>query len=266
MRIIHNISLSANEHKRGEFLKAGVALSHGFSTFKIDEADPRWNDIKALSAKYRACDIAATKFTASELDDAEFLSVEPTWHHGYPMPDDDRGFLSATFDLTNYCENCGIGKKQAAPFRVKKLPVWGNKGILQLNWIFDEYFVKPEVWSDIFNHFGVENRPVVLHKTEEVASSVVQLDNQELANLNLDGFPYEQCSYCARTKYLPVTRGFFPRPVKATTHLFRSREYFGSGANAFQMVVISNLLYKKIRDGGVRGADFKPCTTWQSSE
>ena len=258
MRIIHNISLSAREGERAEFLNAGVALPLGFTTFKIDEADPRWSDIKALVVKYRASDIAATTFAASELDEAEFLGVEPTWHYGYPMPDDDRGFLSATFDLTNYCEHCGIGKKQVAPFRIKRAPVWKKKSIFQLNWIFDEYFVKREVWSTIFDPFGIANRPVVLNKTGEEVPSVLQLDNQELVDLKLAGFPFAECEYCARKKYLPIA-GFCPKPASTKAMLFKSSQYFGSGANAYQMVLASNLLYKKIRDEGVRGVDFKPC-------
>ena len=46
--------------------------------------------------------------------------------------------------------NIVIGAKQVSPFRMKESPNWGRRSILQMNWLFDEYFVKPEVWNAVF--------------------------------------------------------------------------------------------------------------------
>ena len=73
-----------------------------------------------------ASDIVRTEFNASERGNAEYLNVAPAWHHGYPQPEDDFAYLSATYDLKEYCPGCGIGEKQVAPFRMKGEPKWGK--------------------------------------------------------------------------------------------------------------------------------------------
>lgn len=54
---------------------------------------------------------------------------------GYPQPEDKNGYLSATYDLADYCLRCGIGRKQSGPFRFKRAPALKNNSILQLRWI-----------------------------------------------------------------------------------------------------------------------------------
>ncbi len=260
MKIIHRIGLNADSHDQAEFRNAGIEIPLGIHAFEIAESDPRWDRVFALAQKRHAISLTSTKFNTDELDRAKFLTLSPTWHHGYPQPDEDFGYRQLTFDLTDYCESCGIGKKQNATFRFKKAPTWGNNSILQLNWVFDEYFVKPDLWDEIFKPFGIACQPVVLNNTGKELDNVVQLKIPEIVNLHIGKHEFENCAVCGRKKYLPFTRGFYPKPEPTNTIIFKSSQYFGSGASANRMVLITNKLYQELKSAKVKGVDFKSCT------
>lgn len=259
MNITHNIALSVGTKEQAAFRAAGIELQSGFVSFKIDEDDSRWPSVQALASKFKAVDTASTSFTANELNSARYLAVVPNWHNGYPAPTNDAGYLAATFDLIDYCKVCGIGKKQVAPFRLAKAPVWGNKSIFQLNWIFDEYFVPPSVWEKIFAPIGIAAGPVVLDATGEKIDSVVQLVISPVVELETNG-PSEKCSCCGREKFHPVSRGFFPAVRGEVSGIFKSSQYFGSGASANKQLIVSDSLYREIKSSLLKGVDFKPCS------
>ena len=204
MEIFHRFAIGARFSE--QFPAVGVDLPESkdlILVFEIAEDDPRWRDVERL-AKYigngGAGHTLTTGFSRSELDAAEYLSMLPSWHHGYPQPEDDFAYREATYDLSDYCEVCGIGARQVAPFRFKKPPSWGIRSILQLNWVFDEYFVKHEVWESVFRPYGTKCRPVVLDKTGAEIESVVQLEIPNLVELQMVDYPYEECSTCGRKK------------------------------------------------------------------
>jgi hypothetical protein len=251
---------------RKAFQDAGVELQINDSRIAksavcdVAEDDPRWEIVRSLLKKYQLVDITFTKFTDSELCSASHLRMLPSWHHGYPQPEDDFEYKQITYDLTDYCERCGIGAKQTSSFRMKKKPNWGRRSILQMNWLFDEFFVKPDVWKAIFEPLGISCRPVLLHKTGEELDSVVQLDIPHFVPLVMDSetYAFERCASCDRKKYKHVT-GFFPSPQSTDFPLFRSVQYFGSGASANRAVLLSFALYRRIRDAALRGAEFYAC-------
>jgi hypothetical protein len=41
---------------------------------------------------------------------------------------------------------------------MKREPKWGHRGILQLNWVFDEFFVQVGEPASVFQAVGVEVR------------------------------------------------------------------------------------------------------------
>jgi hypothetical protein len=211
LKIIHNIGLSVSEKEKQDFRRVGIELESGFTAFQIKEDDVRWPSVSLLVDKYSAVNTVRTVFTISECKQAKYLGMIPSWHYGYPMPDDDFVYLQ-DFDLTEYCARCGIGLKQLAPFRTKKAPPWGNKSIVQLNWVFDEFFVKPETWTNIFKPFGIECLPVLLHRDGTNLDSVVQLKIERVMDLEMGDSPYEECGSCGRKKSLPITQGFLPQP------------------------------------------------------
>lgn len=261
MKIVHNIALSVGELEQAAFAEVGVPLKRGFTSFLIEEEDLRWPGVAGLARLYQAVDTTTTKFSSQELSAAKYLGMASSWHHGYPEPSDTFGYLEKTFDQKSYCRNCGIGLVQMEPFRIKRPPTWGAKSILQLNWVFDEYFVRPDVWEEVFKPHGVGCRSVLLDSTSVPVESMVQLDISNMVELKVDdGILDDRCRACGRGKYLPISRGGCPAPVgPIDAAAFKSFQYFGSGARAYRAVMVSASLYRAIKSAGIKGVDFKPC-------
>src|SRR6516162_7985167 len=173
MEVIHRLGLSWDKSKQALLAGLGIEVVEGVDAFEIGESDPRWPDVQPLISAWKLLDIVTTRFSREELRGASYLDMGPDWHHGYPQPDGAFGYLKETYDVAEYCSACGIGAKQSAPFRMKGEPKWGKRHILQLNWVFDEYFVQPDVWKTVFEPFGVGSCPVKHHRTSKQLTTVV---------------------------------------------------------------------------------------------
>jgi hypothetical protein len=148
--------------------------------------------------------------------------------------------------------------KQKASFQMKGEPKWGRNGILQLNWVFDEFFVKPTIWASIFKPYGIGSRPVLDRKGVEL-KTVVQLAVEEEIGIMTDGLTGEECPTCHRVRYLPITRGPFPSLIgRPSTTMVKTREFFGSGASAYRGILVSQGLARSLSEQKVRGASVKP--------
>jgi hypothetical protein len=260
MQIIHRISISSTPEIRGELAAMGVVVgASGLVTFEVDEAYETWPALQSWIARRRAVDIVSTKFSKEDLAEARWLALEPSWHHGYPQPDEGRfGYREATYAEAEFCEQCGIGLKQKAPFQMKAEPKWGRNGILQLHWVFDEFFVTPEVWSAVFHPNGVGCRPVLDAKGAEL-KTVVQLVVQEQVSVEVEGLAAERCARCGRDKFPPVTCGAFPPLAnEPSARMAKTREYFGSGASAYKGVLVSQEVARALAAEKVRGASVRP--------
>lgn len=255
-----------SEGERTKFLDIGVEFSscartpNGGILVNIDlpEADLRWQDIELLVAGRRTLNCVASTFSAADLDAAKFVRIQAK-SGGYPQPEDVKGYLSATYDLSEYCARCGVGKKQAAPFRLKSSLALRNNSILQLNWVPDEFFVTHDTWEALFKPLGIGMRPAVAHRTGAEITSVVQLDVPQVYELALEGGSYSDCHFCGRKKYSPVFKGFLPEPISPDALIFKSSQSFGTGAQAYQLVILSAALYARLMKAGLRGAEFYAC-------
>ncbi len=260
MQIVHRISLSSTPEIRSELATMGVVVgASGFVSFEVDESHDAWLVLKGWIERRRAVDIVSTRFSKKELAEARWLALVPDWHHGYPQPKENIfGYRDATYDLTDYCQHCGIGLKQKAPFQMKTEPKWGRNGILQLNWVFDEYFVTPEIWATVFRPQGVGCRSVTNPKGLEL-KTVVQLVVDEWVSVITEGLAAQTCGACGGMKYLPVTRGPFPALVnEPPAQMVKTKEYFGSGASAHRRILISQSIAGALESEKVRGASAKP--------
>ena len=265
MRIVHRISINEVPEIRLELARMGIFVGRGDSTasnlvtFEVDESQDVWPTLEAWIIRHGALDIVSTRFTKREVEAARWLELVPSWQQGYPQPNDDVfGFRDATYDLTDYCERCGIGMKQKAPFQMKGEPKWGGKGILQLHWVFDEFFVTPQVWARIFKPNGVGKRAVTDRKGVEL-ETVLQLVVEEEVGTVTDGLPSDTCPICDRTKYLPVAKGPFPPLAnEVSSAMVKTKEYFGSGGAADKCVLVSQMIARTLLAEKVRGASLKP--------
>lgn len=262
MKIIHRFSFAAKDSdSRAQLASLGIRLKEQplITTFEIDESDASWPAVEAWSKRRQRIGMTRTVFTKAEIAAARWHALQPAWHHGYPQPDElSFGYRKATYDLSDWCPACGAGMRQIAPFQMKREPTWGRNSILQLNWVFDEYFVTPKLWESVFRPHGVEKLPVLGPAGQEL-STVVQLVVEQTVPVVTDGLTADRCGGCGRLKYLPVTRGFFP-PLASEppVSMVKTAEYFGSGASAFRAVLVSADLTKALMEAHVKGATTMP--------
>ena len=264
MDIIHRVSFNCSRNVKGRFEALGIQLEiveNTLAVFEASESDPTWPAIQAIIKEADLLDLARTEFTKDELERSHLLMMRPGWISGYPMSAMDFGYRQTTYDLTNYCSQCGIGFRQKAPFRMRGEPRWGKRHILMLNWVFDEFFVRPEVWERVFRNYGVQCMPVLKHRTGQPLESVVQLkiDTYATAPLNMGDACHETCPVCHRRKYLPHRRGYFPAfATKQDADIFKTQEYFGSGASGHHEVIVSSCLFADITNNQLEGVLFAP--------
>jgi hypothetical protein len=261
MRIIHRIGKNVDRHIQQWLSERGIAVELGDQTFIVDEDDPTWPVWTEFLAEWHPPDLVCTEFTQAECAAARYLEFAGSWHHGYPMPDDDFGYREATYDLSSFCRKCGIGKTQNAPFRLRNEPRWGTRHIMGLNWVFEAVFVRPEVWKDTFQPFGIEAMEVLHHRTGKPLQTVVQLLPQDVAvpPLDIGEARFYVCASCGKKKYSPVSRGFFPRlSEECKGHCFHTIESFGSGASANKAVIVSGELYDAVTQRKLKGGAFTP--------
>ena len=157
MNIMHHISFNSKKRYAYKYFeKLGIKVETGdiVSVFDIGENDKDWDNVRNF-VNLHSKDISdfqtRTEFTKAEFDGADFFAVFPEWHFGYPQPEDDFGYKLTTYDSTLNCGKCGIKPKQIAPFSIKRSPKWGNRNIVQLNWVFDVYFVSGGLKAQLEN-------------------------------------------------------------------------------------------------------------------
>jgi hypothetical protein len=263
MKIIHRIALATTDADRLEVARLGLrALGTGrvpdaYMAFDVAESDREWPEVERwIRRRGMVSDVVRTEFTTTEIETARWLNLQPEWHFGYPQPEDS--YIAATYDLSDYCRVCGVGKKQMKPFVMSGQPRWGSRSIVQLNWIFDEYFVRADEWSKALAPLGVRARPVVDLQGQEIPT-VVQLVASECVDISTVSLEASACPACGRTRFLPLTRGFLPSLVSCpSSPLVRTAQYFGSGAEAHNEIIASHALAAAVRAAKMKGVSFRP--------
>jgi len=248
------------------FAAAGIDIDRGpanlpgarIASFEIAEDDPRWEVAQRLASTYKITDFVRTEFSETELESASALCIVASGNRGYPEPSKGLGFLESTYDLSEYCIDCGTGLRQVRPFQIGFSPNL-RRTIMQLNWVFDEFFVDREVWTEVFKPFGVKCWPVQSSKTGDTLDTIVQLQISERTRLKLEGEHQPTCSCCGRVKFPIEFRGFAPSPSDIPAPIFKSIETFGADRTSFSRVFVSSGVFESIRRSGLRGVQFYPC-------
>lgn len=267
MQFFHHFGLRVpSESVAREFSDLGIELQRGpqhtygsfIASIDIGECDERWIAVREIAARYKITDFVTTKFSEEEINAANALCIFAKSHRGYPQPSRELGYLATSYDLSAFCAKCGTGLRQINPLRINFKPNLKHN-IMQLNWIFDEFFVAREVWIEVFEPLGIGCWPVVFNKTGEEIESIVQLRVIHYADLNLNELNATVCAVCGKKKMSMDLRGFCPEPADIPAPMFRSTQVFGSDFNAFNQVLISSSLYKEIKMVRLRGVEFYPC-------
>lgn len=244
MKRIIQISNNWNEEQVTVLRQYGLNIDEGFFSLLVDadRVEPR---VLSLLENWDVLIGRGVEFEKKEILSAEYCILIRFNTCGYPMPDCDFGFRDLTYSNTkDYCANCDIQKKQKDDFRIKQIP---KSKFWTLEWVYDEFFVEKTIYEDVFRPFGVACRSVRNYKKDTVIDSIVQLvipDTEQ--SLDLSEYKYEICPICGNRKYHPLIKGFFPLQENPTLHMYKSKEYFGSGASASKKVFVSAQLREKM--------------------
>ncbi|WP_150525639.1 hypothetical protein [Roseibium sediminis] len=212
-----------------------------------------------------------------------------TGHFGYPQPADDPR-LPDTFDYTDGCTRCGIGKRQFAPIRFQKEPKVSNKAFTGLNWVFGQIFVT-DMGRKALEDSGISGLRFlspVIHKTGEPLEHWFQLepDSDPLPLIRPVDLIAERCErppedtvrflrginpkwedgpYCGRIKYQVPTDGnsnarytLDASALADKSDIVRACEWVGSGGNAFQEIIVSQRFKDVCDRHKLRGLQFLP--------
>jgi len=122
---------------------------------------------------------------------AKWFRVEGRGGRGFPQPEKELKYKELSYQ--NICPRCGIFEQQSPPFRFTKSQVSPLTGFWQPQWIYDSFFVHPEIASEIEKAAitGVMVGPVLDHRTGTKLSDRVQLHITKVLN-------------CVETSHLPT--------------------------------------------------------------
>lgn len=248
MKIMYHVALDWQEEQIKILNKYGVYPKKGFNAVQIEEET--YFLVKKFIAKWDSGGgIRYPQFTKEELKESLLSAKNGSHELGYPMPDMNFGYRKLTYDLTDYCPSCGIGLKQKDAFRLKNVPPEGKKQVFSVGWVFDELFVEKRIYHEIFEPLGIKCSEVLKYKKETPFEETVQLVLEETSEmLDLEGYPTESCHICGRTKYQAMPQGFYPMYKDIIAPIFKSYDYFGSGASAFKRIFITKELRDKLID------------------
>lgn len=290
MKFNHRIAMSSDDPLWRHIKAAGVPIDRDSSSLiwvaNVMEDDPAWPEVRRIVAGRPEFLLAKTLYSKGELDAAEWLLMSAQGHHGYPQPANDFGYIDRTYDVADHCPICGIGAVQKAPFRLQAEPKARNSQFVQLNWVYDEFFVRSDARQGLESAgmSGLVFVPPVLHKSDRPSAEVAQmriatilppaLDTSELPpvtckarneewrpgarlrDAELAGAPY-----CGRVKHHALYRGplrFERAAFEGAPELVKSREYFGSSGVASRWVLVSQRFRQVVHNAKWRGLAFEP--------
>ena len=208
-----------------------------------------------------------------------FLQVFAKGHHGYPQPEDE--YYKVVYP--NFCLRCGMHGQQAAPFRLKRTDGAPHSSFVQINWVFDAFFVHQEVARELASAgiSGVSFGPVLNHRTGGELDNRVQLmisrtincaetsrlpaatcepDNEEHKVKFLGGRSrYNTLTpYCGGVKYhQPTSLAIKSDALDNAPDVFQTAEWFGSGGAADRLTLCSERFAELVSSSGWRGLEFR---------
>lgn len=242
MKKIHHIGERWDAHQVNELAKFGIIVNEGvLSNIQIEQG--LFEQVKDIILINKPIHVFGAEFDKHDLNSAEWLSQTPLRTFGYPQPDDSFDFLDSVYDQTGSCKACGIVPGfQKSPFRIKT-DMTTYPGF-SLGWVYDEIFVKIQIYQEIFEPLGIGYWPVLIHRTGAQSTNIVQLKLLECDwKFDMSGIPFETCTVCWRKKYQARPLDFLPSLLgEPPNQIFRGTEFYGSGGQADQRIYVSKSL------------------------
>lgn len=256
-----------------EFLKKNNAKfennnSYIGAAYLFEEGEWK-DDLYNLLKNEKAVSTIDSIYSKAEFEEAQWYSVRSKYRFEYPQPEDAFGYESYTYENSNYCGTCGCGLNQVNLFRINKVPRWGNRHFLMLNWIEDELFTSAYARECIIKEkiLGLKFLEVMDYKKNISFDNIYQIYvegilEQGLIHLNQSVKDVIKCSVCGNTKYIYSGRGLtFNKEVFENTNcdIVKTFEIFGDGHMCARIVIVSKKLYQVIKNNKLdKDLEFEP--------
>ncbi|MGE5106903.1 MAG: hypothetical protein ACM3H8_05135 [Sphingobacteriales bacterium] len=246
--------------------------------FHLYEDNPRFPELKEAVSKFKIEPQVGTVYEKADFNNAEWFIIN-AGEYQYPQPEDNFGYLKATFNLDYYCQLCDIGKIQNTPYRLKTKPKQLNNQFWGLYWAFDAIFVRQETKNILEREKikGIRFSNPVLHKKDIPIEGFYQLHIDTILNKGFDNYntktitckfnneencntdPASKC--CGRIKFHhPRIGGYlFDKIIFDTSFdIVESNEYFGSGGSANRLQIVSKKIKDMVDKHKLKGLSFIP--------
>lgn len=252
-------------------VKNNIPFSQGkiISTVDVDSCSPHWNNIEMILSKGNVRYSSETLYTKTELANAEWLTMRSQWRYGFPQPESTQAYKEFSYSGSNFCPICGSGIKQTKQFRIKKVPNWGNKHFMMLNWVEDELFVdecaRALLIESGFSGFTFQN--VFDKNADKDLVNIYQLMiKNELEPGLISDRPaidlISRCPSCGVSKYHPTGVGMLAmrkQVFEGASDVMKTSEIFGWGSSAAHRIVVSKNVYLLLTKHNLsRGLVFEP--------
>lgn len=264
MKLDHYVAFNPSIEQAAQLQQFGMSIeAKQWCGFAIHSEDPSWPSIRQLLSDWGIESRVVIEYSENERRRSPYLQVRSGKGGIYPEPREDNGWESATYDLSRYCSACGSRAKPVHPFQMSTEPEFGRSDVVSFLWVYDELFVRSQIWKRVFEPFGIESLPVISHRTGLPLDTVVQPSINDISRFPLDARDKWEsfvCSACGQKKNCgSQPTPFFPHFAgNPEGHVFKTQELFGAGSISARAVVCSNELYRAIVSAGVRGFQFEP--------
>lgn len=239
------------------------------STLDISDKNPQWPIIQGYVAERHLLCISETTFTETERSAAEWLTLRSTWRCGYPQPEVAFKYEKVTYNTNAHCSECGNGLVQSNDFQIKKIPNWGVRHFMMLNWVADELFLD-DVAKTVLGQSDISGfrfRQVRNRTGKEIVPSVNQLIvTEQLSGGLIPEEPMidkvETCKICGRVRYHARGIGMLKYNKEVfcgAPDIVKTAETFGWGHSSCRLILVSQKAYQTILQHGIgRGLEFAP--------
>jgi len=245
--------------KKLHSLGVPVALPTGLQpiTIEVFEDEEYWKTVSELMKHHDVLSLKECVYTKLEYNSALWFAVRSKWRWGYPQPEDSFGYKRITYNDGKYCNSCGSGLLQHAPFQLKNEPSWGSRNFLMLNWVEDELFVSSKA-EKLFENSGLKGvalETVESSKSHGTLKNIKQIKVMKtvpfgLVRLSDIVTSEKKCESCGVTKIILSGKGVsFSKDTfnNIDIDIVKTSEFFGDGLMSARLVIVSKAFYEFIK-------------------
>jgi hypothetical protein len=272
MERVHRIFSNNDQIFKAALDRAGIAhkceesIVGKLVLLLISESDLHWPQVEKLLTAHDVFHAVEKRFTVAEVAAASWCTLGVTSHFGYPQPEGDFGYRRTTYEPVG-CMQCGIGFIQAGPFRFRSTPTQRRSQMIQLNWVFDEFFVSAQARAHLEAAIitGIQFCSPVIHKSGQSVSGWFQMQvlNTLEPIIAVDSFVTETCPVCHNRKFhYPQTQALelLRKLPDFSADVIKTAEWFGSGGEAHKLVLVSRRFTQLVLERHWRGVSLEPIT------